>query len=177
MLNPRTARIATIVLIVLGLAAIFVGWQLRQTQQRDTQGTDTSTTGSVSGVLFSESRPYCFVYTHAATTNEPYTTSEELSLTRIRDRISGSVSGTQRGPDMTNGYTGTLDGTLTNTGFTATTMFTIEGATQTEQQIFELTDTTLTKLRYQLIEKKNILVPDTTTIPQRIQYQSIPCTQ
>lgn len=170
MLNPRTARIATVVLIILGGAAIFVGWHLRQTHS-------SQTTSSNSNILFAESRPYCFSYTHAATNDEPYTTTEQLNLTRIRDRISGSVSGTQRGPDMTNGYTGTLDGTLTNTGFTATTIFTIEGATQTEQQIFELTDTTLTKLRYQLIEKKNILVPDTTTIPQRIQYQSIPCTQ
>lgn len=172
--RTTTARAATLVLVILGLAAIFVGWRLREMHSGAVPATNPSA-ATRAGVLFAESRPYCFSYTHAATTDEPYTTTEHLSLTRIRDTISGTVEGTQRGPDMTNGYTGTLHGTLTTNGFIADTTFTIEGATQTEQQIFELTDTTLTKLRYVLKEEKGKLVPDLTTMPTRILYQSIPC--
>ncbi len=119
----------------------------------------------------------CYSYNHEAKPDEPYAVSEFINLTIDGNKITGTKTGTQKGPDMTNGYSGTLTGTVENNTFNITFAYTIEGSQNQEKEIYRLKQdkTGIEKFRYPLIEKTGILVPDTTKEYQALFYARTVC--
>ena len=118
---------------------------------------------------------YCYAYHQTSTPSAPYTVDEYLSIIMKGDEISGTKKGTQSGPDMTNGYEGTLVGL--KDGDTATLLFSyiIEGSSGVEKEIYKFVEMGIEKWRYPLVEEGEILVPDTTKAYSALLYQMIDC--
>ncbi|HWC57949.1 MAG TPA: hypothetical protein VG621_03300 [Candidatus Paceibacterota bacterium] len=117
----------------------------------------------------------CYTYSHDATAAAPYTVQEVLDITIVGTTVTGTKSGTQSGPDMTNGYSGTFVGTLAGNTITGVFSYTVDGAKNKEQEIYRTTLTGLEKLRYPLVEKEGILVPDQTQSPTPLLYARVEC--
>ena len=117
----------------------------------------------------------CYTFRHEATTTEPYLVNELLDINIIGTKVSGAKTGNQKGPDMNNGYTGTIAGTLEKNTITAILSYTVEGSKGKEKEIYHTSKTGLEKLRYPLIEEKGILVPDTTKEYTLLQYLRVGC--
>jgi hypothetical protein len=117
----------------------------------------------------------CFRNEHTATPTEPYATTEDVTLNITDQTVFGVKRGTQSGPDMTNGYQGVLTGTKDGSQLSLRFDYVIEGSEQTEMEEYEISDATLTKLRWPLREENKILVPDKTGQMKRISYTSVPC--
>jgi hypothetical protein len=120
----------------------------------------------------------CYTYSHDATTTEPYTTSEFIDITVNGTKVVGTKRGTQNGPDMTNGYTGTITGTLNDDTITDIFSYVIEGSPNKEKEIYKarVDQIGLEKLRYPLVEQGGILVPDTTKEFTTLLYARVGCT-
>lgn len=121
---------------------------------------------------------YCYARTQTATPDAPYEVAEQLKLTIAGGAVTGTKSGTQRGPDMTNGYQGTLTGSIAGTELDLTYTYTIEGASQKEQELYSVVGSKLIKHRYTLfpsITDKNLLIPDMTTSQQLVTYTAERC--
>lgn len=126
-------------------------------------------------VPLAESRPYCFVYKHTASYDAPYEVEEHMTLTRVRGEITGIKNGTQAGPDMTNGYTGTLTGKANAEGsIEMVYAYTVEGSNGKELELFTIQGETLVQERYPLIEGKydgvTMLIPDQTKLAEPLVY-------
>ena len=117
----------------------------------------------------------CYTYTHDATKEEPYAVTEFLDITINGNVVTGTKSGTQSGPDMTNGYTGTISGTLENNMINDIYSYVIEGSPNQEKEIYRANETGLEKLRYPLLEEKDILVPDTSEEFHILRYARVGC--
>lgn len=117
----------------------------------------------------------CYEYNHQATKTEPYTNYELMDLTRNGGVITGTKVGTQTGPDMTNGYEGSLAGTIDGDTIDVVFSYVIEGSSQKEKEIYRVTDDSLTKLRYVLVEEDGILVPDLSSIAKELVYKKVAC--
>lgn len=117
----------------------------------------------------------CYVYSHDAEASAPYTVRERLDITIVDTKVTGMKSGTQEGPDMTNGYTGSITGTLSDNTITDIFAYTIEGSKNKEQEIYTASATGLEKLRYPLIDKGTMLVPDTTKEATPQIYARVEC--
>ena len=161
---------------IIGIIAIFVA--LRMLKHTSSPAVEAPTN---TAVALSESRPYCFAYTHEATTDAPYKIEEHMKLTRVRDSITGTKDGTQSGPDMTNGYTGALSGGPTADGtIELVYAYKIEGSEGRELEVFKIDGENLLKQRYVLDEKEvdgnSILIPDRTGTPTSLLYKSEACT-
>ena len=118
----------------------------------------------------SQDHAYCFVYRHAGTADEPYTVEEHLILQGTREDFTGVKSGTQSGPDMTNGYTGTIVGSVTSNVIEDIYSYTIEGSKQKEKEIYIFSGMDLVKERYPLVDQGGVLVPDTTGTRRDLTY-------
>lgn len=134
----------------------------------------------VVSVPLAESRPYCFVYKHTATNDAPYTVEEHMNLTRVRGDITGTKRGTQAGPDMTNGYTGTLTGKANAEGsIELVYAYTVEGSDGKELELFTIQGENLVQERYPLIEGKRdgvtMLIPEQTKPAEALVYIQEPC--
>ncbi len=141
---------------------------------------ESSKTSVAVSVPLAESRPYCFVYKHTATNDAPYTVEEHMTLTRVRGEITGTKQGTQAGPDMTNGYTGTLAGKANAEGsIEMVYAYTVEGSTGKELELFTIQGETLVQQRYPLIEGKydgvTMLIPDQTKPAEALVYTQEVC--
>jgi hypothetical protein len=92
--------------------------------------------------------------------------------------VTGTKSGTQKGPDMTNGYNGTIVGTLNNDTINDVFSYTIEGSSNKEAEIYRSREDQIgiEKMRYPLIEKSKILVPDVTKEFTVLLYARVGCT-
>ena len=117
----------------------------------------------------------CYSYNHEATGDEPYTVNEFLDITINNKIVIGTKKGTQNGPDMTNGYNGTISGTSNNNLITDTFSYVIEGSAGKEKEIYRTNKTGIEKLRYPLVEENKILVPDTTKEYKVLQYHRVGC--
>lgn len=117
----------------------------------------------------------CYTYSHDATTTEPYATTDFMDITIAGTKVAGTRHGTQSGPGVTNGYTGTMEGTLENNKITSVLSYTVEGSKNKEQEIFQGGLTGVEKLRYQLLEGKGMLIPDTTKPFTLLKYSRIEC--
>lgn len=120
----------------------------------------------------------CYTYNHEATKTEPYTVNEFLDITIDDTKVAGTKNGTQQGPDMTNGYTGTIVGTLDKDTINAVFSYTVEGSKNKETEIYRARKDQigLEKLRYPLIEKSGVLVPDTSKEFTALLYARVGCT-
>lgn len=117
----------------------------------------------------------CFSYAHEASPEEPYTVNEFLDITITGDEVTGTKSGTQSGPDMTNGYQGNISGTVQGENINAVYSYMIEGSEGKEVEIYRTSLTGLEKLRYPLIESGDELVPDTSKEFSLVSYARVPC--
>jgi hypothetical protein len=118
----------------------------------------------------------CYTYQHVATKEAPYDVNEKVEITIGNEIVTGTKTGFQSGPDMTNGYEGTITGTQTGDTLVAIFAYTIEGSTINEQEEYILTPISLIKHRYPLKDQDGILVPDTTGVKQEMVYTRTTCT-
>ena len=167
----KTSIIVLIVAILL--AGVFFVYRLKMKPTTPT----TVVTPSVTLSIVKDGRQ-CYTYSHDATTTEPYTTSEFIDITVSGSTVTGTKRGTQSGPDMMNGYTGTIKGTLADNIITDVFSYTIEGSPNKEKEIYRARadQIGLEKLRYPLVEQTGILVPDTTKEFTSLLYARVGCT-
>ncbi|MGH7249521.1 MAG: hypothetical protein ACREGC_00960, partial [Minisyncoccia bacterium] len=118
----------------------------------------------------------CYTYNHEATPDAPYTVNEFMDMTITGKIVTGTKRGTQNGPDMTNGYNGTISGTLQNNVITDLFSYTVEGSQNKEKEIYRTNKVGIEKLRYPLVEENGVLVPDTTKEFQALTYARVGCT-
>lgn len=159
--------------LIIGILIVGVGLILYKVSDRE------SVMSVVVGVPFAKSREYCFGRVQEATTDAPYRVEEHMQLSRVRREITGTKSGTQVGPDMTNGYEGTMTGGMVGDHLEFTYAYTIEGSQQKEVEHYLIDGSNLVKQRYVLREKKRngeiVLVPDTSSTPTLSTYTSESC--
>lgn len=117
----------------------------------------------------------CFVYKHEATKDEPYKVSETIDINVASGVVSGTKKGTQAGPDMTNGYEGSLKGTLDKDVVDVVFSYVVEGSANKEKEIYLVKKDILEKMRYPLIESKNMLIPDTSKEYKTLDYIRVDC--
>jgi hypothetical protein len=123
---------------------------------------------------------FCFNRSQLATPDAPYAVDEKVTLTITGDSVRGNKSGTQSGPDMTNGYEGTLAGVIHGNEMELTYAYTVEGAKNRELEVYTFSPDTLTKKRWTLADMiqdgEHILVPERDVgEPQNIVYGTAPC--
>ena len=118
----------------------------------------------------------CYTYNHEATKTEPYAVSEFIDMNIKGKVVTGTKTGTQKGPDMTNGYTGTIEGNLEGDTITSVFSYVIEGSKNKEKEIYKVSKIGLEKLRYPLVDSKGILVPDITKEFKTLSYSRVGCT-
>ncbi len=119
---------------------------------------------------------YCYARNQKATADAPYSVSENMKIFVTGNTVTGTKTGFQAGPDMTNGYAGSLEGSRDNNRLTLVFDYTVEGSSNREQELYDWSPGGLTKLRYVLKESNHMLAPDLTSTPQMIEYTTIPCT-
>jgi hypothetical protein len=117
----------------------------------------------------------CYVYNQVATVDAPYKVDEYLNIKVSGDKVVGTKKGNQSGPDMTNGYTGSISGTLSSDTIKSVFSYVVEGSKNNEQEIYKITPSGLDKLRYPLIDKKGVLTPDTSKEYKTLSYKKISC--
>ncbi len=162
--------IIPIAFFILLLASLLIMRVLNRYDHSD----DSNLTTLVSEPL---SNPLCYRYIATPTESEPYAVTETITVTkRTETEFEGSKTGTQSGPDMTNGYQGTLSGTISGTEAVVIFSYIIEGAPGKEQELYNLSEETITKHVYPLLEIGNLLIPDATsgTKTDRV-YTKISC--
>lgn len=118
---------------------------------------------------------YCYTYHQVATSTAPYAVDEFINITVADDVVNGTKKGTQAGPDMTNGYEGSLKGTLDKDTMDVIFSYVVEGSANKEKEIYVVKEDRLQKLRYPLMEQNKILVPDTTKEYKTLDYMKTDC--
>lgn len=112
----------------------------------------------------------CFTRNQKAIEDAPYEVNENIEITTSDKIVSGVKKGTQNGPDMTNGYEGTLSGEIIDGVYFLTFDYIIEGSNQKEKEEYLLKGDSFIKQRYPLKEESGFLVPDKTQEMQEISY-------
>lgn len=112
----------------------------------------------------------CFARDQKATEDAPYEVSENIEIIVNGKNVSGTKKGTQNGPDMTNGYEGTLSGEILDGVYLLTFDYTIEGSDQKEKEEYLLKGDSFVKQRYPLKEESGFLVPDKTKEMSEVSY-------
>ena len=141
--------------------------------QRKTEFNYTINNNEVAIVL--RSPRSCYQYHQVATTKVPYAVDEYIDITINGTTVTGTKQGNQSGPDMTNGYTGTLNGTIDKDLITVIFSYTIEGSKNKEKELYKIVSTGLQKMRYPLIEQVGMLIPDSSKKFTLVPYITIPC--
>lgn len=172
MRNNKIILIIFILIIILGFVAYFFYFKNKNISLIN----NVDTTFEVQKVLTLEDGRQCYTYSHEATPDAPYTTTEFIDITINGKVVTGTKNGTQNGPDMTNGYTGIIAGTLENNGITDVYSYIIEGSKGKEKEIYKAGLVGLEKLRYPLIDQKGVQVPDTTKPFKVLIYGRVGCT-
>jgi hypothetical protein len=123
----------------------------------------------------------CFGRIQEATPTAPYHVEEHILLMIDGTSVTGTKRGTQAGPDMTNGFEGTLSGSKLDTALELVYSYTIEGSTGKELELYTLGANELVKKRWALEEElhdgSHILVPDHIGAPTLITYTKEVCPQ
>ncbi len=118
----------------------------------------------------------CFGRKQIATEESPYTVQEFIELNIDGESVSGEKTGNQSGPDMTNGYEGSLSGKISDDKIEVIFSYSIEGSDQKEKEEYVLKTGELVKQRYPLIEDEDgVLVPDKTKEASLIAYKKVDC--
>ncbi len=163
-----------IVLMILATIVLVVGIFISKLSSQKSLVVTPGTNDTQQVVKLVDGRQ-CYTYSHEGTESEPYTTSEFIDITIAGAVVTGTKTGAQAGPDMTNGYTGTIAGTLDGDVIKSIYSYVIEGSAQKEQEIYHAGLTGLDKWRYVLREEGGVLVPDTTTDPKILHYARVSC--
>lgn len=160
-------------IVLFGIALLVAGfYALNSYIYKEKQGEKFEVGKTESLVLYEGG---CFEYSHIATAEEPYNVLEKVEINIEGNIVEGVKSGTQSGPDMTNGYEGTLIGTYEKNIAEVIFSYVIEGSAQKEKEIYEVSENMITKIRYVLEEVDGVLVPDLNSIPQYIEYKEVAC--
>lgn len=118
----------------------------------------------------------CYTYSHEATKEEPVTSTEFIDMTIAGTKVTGTKHGTQSGPELSNGWEGTVTGTLAGDMINVAFAYTVEGSQNTEHEMYQAGLTGIDKLRYPLIDKfKEGLFPDTTKEYNLLHYARVGC--
>lgn len=117
----------------------------------------------------------CYERSVEGTSDAPYTVHETIQLTMNDTAVSGIKAGTQSGPDMSNGYEGTLDGSKTGNALDLIFSYVIEGSAQKEKEHYVIRNNDLVKYRYVLKEENGMLVPDTASSYTEQIYKQVSC--
>ncbi len=118
----------------------------------------------------------CYNYSHEATQEEPVTSTEFIDMTISGNTVTGTKRGTQSGPELTNGWDGTITGSLKDGTINVAFAYTVEGSKNTEHEIYQAGLTGIDKLRYPLIDKYQAgLFPDTTKEFALLHYARVGC--
>ncbi len=120
----------------------------------------------------------CFNRTQEATEDAPYTVQEAIKLSIMENgTVTGIKTGTQAGPDMMNGYTGTLSGELKDGTMELVYDYIVEGSQNKELETYAFgADGSLRKSHWPLIEGSGMLVPDKSGTLTIVEYKTMPCT-
>lgn len=162
-----------LVAVILFTATFYLGFNLGKESEKIRIENEVLPMEEI--VVESRDGKYCFVYNHSATEEEPYKTSENVSLEILGDKVSGSKSGTQEGPDMTNGYQGSIEGSIIGNTIEVVFSYVVEGSAGKELEIYELEGDSLKKRHYQLKEGKGMLIPDKEKELESIYYSKVSC--
>lgn len=162
-----------LVAVILFTATFYLGFNLGKESEKVRVQNEVLPIEEI--VVESKDGKYCFAYNHPATDVEPYKTSENISLEILGDKVSGSKSGTQEGPDMTNGYQGSIEGSIIGDSIEVVFSYVVEGSAGKELEMYELEGDSLKKLRYQLTEGKGMLIPDKDKELESINYYKVNC--
>jgi hypothetical protein len=175
----RSIRIILLVLIIIGIGALATQkfWvpKLVSSIVSSEFTTTVVQADQAKPALALEDGRQCYAYSHEATASEPYTVTAFMDMTVKNGIVTGTKKGAQAGPDMTNGYTGTLTGTLDQNAITAVFSFTVEGSQNKEKEIYRTHKTGIEKLRYPLVEEDGMLVPDLTKEFKILRYTRADC--
>ncbi len=164
-----------IIILILALAAYSaVFWFILDTKPIVVPG-EISEEESVVTPKVPASNALCFARTQSVTEDAPYSVEEYIELKIENSTVFGTKQGTQAGPDMTNGYEGTFSGNVDEGKITVVFSYTVEGSSQKEQEEYMQKDGNLIKLRYPLVDKDDMLVPDKTKEATEIIYLSATC--
>ena len=149
----KAFRIFLLILIIIGLGLIFTQsfWVPKLVNQIISQD-EVPVVVSIpiqQNISLVDGRQ-CYTYSHEATKSEPYAVNEFLDITIDGVKVEGTKKGTQNGPDMTNGYAGTVIGTLDDDTITDVFSYVIEGSANKEKEIYKTDKTGIYKLRYPL---------------------------
>jgi hypothetical protein len=121
----------------------------------------------------------CFGRIQQATPTAPYNVEEHILLTIDGTSVTGTKRGTQAGPDMTNGFEGSLSGSKLDTALELVYSYTIEGSTGKELELYTLGANELVKKRWALEDEvhegSHLLVPDHIGAPTFITYTKEVC--
>jgi len=170
-------KIITILIIALAAYSAFYWLVLRDKIIKDSRVLiETQTPEENLGINNEEilvKNPYgkfCFSRNQIATEEAPYSVEEYIELNFNENMVSGFKKGMQAGPDMTNGYQGTLKGERVNDLVGVIFSYTIEGSAQKEKEEYLLKGGNLVKQRYSLVEDDDLLVPDKDSEMTEIGY-------
>ncbi len=158
-----------ILFAIIALAAVgFFIWN-HASKEPTRPNTSTETTTS-----FTDGT-YCYERNQAATPDAPYAVEENVRIIVSGTNVVGTKTGTQSGPDMSNGYEGTLAGIRQGNDMTVVFAYTVEGSQNKEQELYTWSEIGLTKHRYALVDKGNLLVPDMNGTLTNIEYELVTC--
>ena len=118
---------------------------------------------------------YCYQYSQKATQDTPYSVEEYSEIVLSGNTVSGLKRGSQSGPDMSNGFDGTLSGTRDGNSLTIRFKYVIEGSSGEEMELYSLDENTLTKHRYTLKEEGGVLVPNKDEFVKDIVATKVSC--
>ena len=134
------------------------------------------TVSPINAVVNQTTGTHCFAYHQLATKDAPYAVDEYLTITINGTQVTGNKKGNQSGPDMANGYTGSLTGVIEGDTITADYAYTVEDSKNKEQEIYKITPSEIDKLQYPLIDHyKDGLVPDTAKQYKIRAYAVVDC--
>lgn len=117
----------------------------------------------------------CFYRITTKTEEKPFSVEEFMRLEFDGEKVTGMKFGFQDGPGYSNGYTGTLSGTQTPEEIVLYYAYTVEGSSNTEQEIYKMTGGGIERMQYQLIEKNNMLMPNRSSLVGSIPYTPFSC--
>jgi hypothetical protein len=169
-----------LIAVILFLATFFVAFYLGGENQKikNLNLSEINTIKKEEGSNLNKTKDgkYCFYRKQIATINEPYSSEESIVLNILNNKVSGVKTGIQNGPDLNNGYRGTLEGTINNNEIELTFAYEVEGSKGKEVEIYTFEGEDLIKLRYVLIDNfDGKLVPDRSSEPKQLIYSKSNC--
>lgn len=171
--------------VVVGIIALSI-WSARNNRNKTATINETPEEVATNETFaIPTSGEYCYGRIQEATDTAPYSVEEHIILKFNDGDVVGIKSGTQAGPDMTNGYIGTLAGSAISNelgqGLQLVFEYEIEGSTNRELELYAVLKEGLVKERWVLeeanINDQQILVPDFQGDPMLIPYAVEPCAE